>query len=408
MQLSLLEQAVIETYAESEGAVDNKAAYEKIAEKLDLTDSQRNEIAPVGKAGAFRNLFHRKVRWVQQNLKAKKLLLNPSRGKWELIKAKKDELHAIEQGKSIIAMSTSLGMALCSRNESVFEEGIIDEPVHLVLTSPPYPLRIARNYGNKGQNEYVEWLMKILEPIVNRLADGGSIVLNISNDIFLEKSPARSTYWHRLVIALEDELGLYLMDTVPWVSNKIPTPVQWASKNRYQMNATWEPCLWFTNNPLKSFANNQRVLQPHTEQHKKLMQSGGLKKQAVHGDGAYRKPVGAFGSVTEGKIQRNVLNISNYCKSGRAVSKAAKEAGLNTHGAKMPRALSDFWIKYLTEPDMLVVDPFYGTGTTGESAQLLGRRWIGVEMIWEYLKQSFTRFDDFLDTWINPKFANAF
>jgi site-specific DNA-methyltransferase (adenine-specific) len=50
------------------------------------------------------------------------------------------------------------------------------------------------------------------------------------------------------------------------------------------------------------------------------------------------------------------------------------------HPARFPVALPAFFIKLLSEPGQLVVDPFGGTGTTALAAEQLGRRWIVSEI----------------------------
>jgi hypothetical protein len=55
-------------------------------------------------------------------------------------------------------------------------------------------------------------------------------------------------------------------------------------------------------------------------------------------------------------------------------------------------SLSEFFIKFLTEPGDLVVDPFAGSNITGEVAERLGRRWLAFEIIEEYLEASRFRF----------------
>lgn len=84
----------------------------------------------------------------------------------------------------------------------------LDEPVHLCVTSPPFPLRIQRGYGNVDEAKWVDFITQALEPIVKNLVPGGSVVLNVSNDIFEAKSPSRSLYVERMVLALHDRLGL--------------------------------------------------------------------------------------------------------------------------------------------------------------------------------------------------------
>jgi site-specific DNA-methyltransferase (cytosine-N4-specific) len=69
-----------------------------------------------------------------------------------------------------------------------------------------------------------------------------------------------------------------------------------------------------------------------------------------------------------------------------------KEEGLKIHPARFPALLPKFFVKMLTEPDDLVVDPFGGSLTTGSVAEILERRWMAGEAIEEYLKAGSFRF----------------
>ncbi|HSK41104.1 MAG TPA: site-specific DNA-methyltransferase [Arenibaculum sp.] len=53
--------------------------------------------------------------------------------------------------------------------------------------------------------------------------------------------------------------------------------------------------------------------------------------------------------------------------------------GNKAHPTQKPEALLYRIIMASTEPDDVVLDPFFGTGTTGAVAKRLGRRWIGIE-----------------------------
>ncbi len=53
--------------------------------------------------------------------------------------------------------------------------------------------------------------------------------------------------------------------------------------------------------------------------------------------------------------------------------------GRKAHPTQKPEALLHRVLLAATRPDDLVLDPFFGTGTTGAVAKRLGRRWIGIE-----------------------------
>ncbi len=53
---------------------------------------------------------------------------------------------------------------------------------------------------------------------------------------------------------------------------------------------------------------------------------------------------------------------------------------------KLPLALVEKLIRFTTDPGDLVLDPFMGSGTTAVAAERLGRRWIGFEIVPEYVK----------------------
>jgi len=53
--------------------------------------------------------------------------------------------------------------------------------------------------------------------------------------------------------------------------------------------------------------------------------------------------------------------------------------GRKAHPTQKPEALLHRILLASTNPGDLVLDPFFGTGTTGAAAKRLGRRWIGIE-----------------------------
>lgn len=386
---------VLNAYIDApQGELTTQALYQEVAVRAGVPTEHAQARSPVGRAGTPRSLFQRKVRWCQQDLKAEGLLQRSprARGLWSLASRDGKTLTEANSGMRLVAFSTNLGCAIWGRAETALAG--FSEQIHLIATSPPFLLAQPRRYGGPAQEQdYIDFLCRALEPSIAHLAPGGSICLNLTNDSFMRGLPARSTYLERLTLALCDRMGMSLMDRIVWPSNKPPAPVQWASKQRVQLNSGYEPILWLCTDPARCFADNRRVLQPHSERHRKLIERGGEQRTAVYGDGAYRLRPGSFGNRTEGRIPRNVIPISNRCRDGDAHRRYAAEHRLPAHGAKQPVSVAEFLIRFLTAgEEHLVLDPFAGTGTTALAAERLGRRWIAVEAMLEYLLGGAQRF----------------
>lgn len=68
-----------------------------------------------------------------------------------------------------------------------------------------------------------------------------------------------------------------------------------------------------------------------------------------------------------------------------------RDAGRKSHPTQKPEALLHRVILSSTNPGDLVLDPFFGTGTTGAVAKRLGRDWIGLERDDNYIAVATTR-----------------
>ncbi|MDO9099685.1 MAG: DNA methyltransferase [Caldisericota bacterium] len=389
--------SVLNVYAGA-AQVTNEQLFSALCKTGALSEEEIHRRVPIGQSGELHSVAKRKVRWYQQTLKKLGLIekVPGSRALWRAAAGlvKDGDLTPAPAGVHMVAFSTRLGVAIWGDCRTVF--AALDEPIHLCITSPPYCLSRPRAYGNPNQSEYVDFICESLEPIVRHLVPGGSIALNVSNDIFMPGSPARSMYQERLLLALHDRLGLYKMDTLQWVNpSKAPGPIAWASKKRVQLNVGYEPIHWLTNDPHRVRSNNQRVLQPHSERHLKLIADGGEKRTASYGDGANRIRPGAFGRVTEGKIPRNVIQAGHRCAHQSPARAAAAAHGLPVHGAAMPFAVADFLVKFLSEEGDLVVDNFAGLKTSAEAAEVNGRRWVTSELHHEYAFCGSYRFEQF-------------
>ncbi|MFT6641390.1 MAG: DNA modification methylase [Flavobacteriaceae bacterium] len=395
LQMDMFAQ-IADVYQAAGEPIVNDALYAALAEMGEIDAKEIGKREPIGESGALHSPVKRRVRWYQQTMKQAGILekVEGSRGFWRLTEKSSKDLSRIGVGIAVIGFSTTLGIAILGSCDTVFSS--IDSPITLSIMSPPYPLAQARSYGNVSQEQYVDWICKMIGPVVKNLVRGGSICLNISNDIFVSKSPARSMYIERLILALHDRLGLHLMDRLVWQNKtKAPGPIQWASLKRVQLNVGYEPIYWMTNDPAHVKSDNRRVLQAHTEQHLKLIAQGGEQRARSNSDGAYRVMTGAYGNQTAGKIARNVLSHVHACANQQDYKRMARRDGLPVHGATMPLSLASFLIEFMSAPGDLVVDPFGGSFTTALAAERLGRRWMSTECMAEYVLGAANRFREF-------------
>ena len=71
-----------------------------------------------------------------------------------------------------------------------------------------------------------------------------------------------------------------------------------------------------------------------------------------------------------------------------------KKGGQKVHPTQKPEALLYRILLACTQPGDVVLDPFFGTGTTGAVAKRLGRRWIGIEREPGYCAAAIERITD--------------
>lgn len=72
-------------------------------------------------------------------------------------------------------------------------------------------------------------------------------------------------------------------------------------------------------------------------------------------------------------------------RNKRSVWEIATQPYAEAHFATFPLALASICILAGSRAGDAVLDPFFGSGTTGEAAERLGRQWIGIELNPQYL-----------------------
>lgn len=81
--------------------------------------------------------------------------------------------------------------------------------------------------------------------------------------------------------------------------------------------------------------------------------------------------------------RRDCDDMSNY-KTDNDVTKRFVTKSHNYHPTVKPQELMKYLIKLVAPRNAIVLDPFFGSGSTGLACEELGRRWVGIEISKEY------------------------
>ncbi len=260
------------------------------------------------------------------------------------------------------------------------------DSVDLILTSPPFALKRKKEYGNVDAKDYVPWFVDFAAEFKRILRDTGSLVIDIGGT-WIRGQPTRSLYHFELVIALCKTLGFHLAQEFYWYNpSKLPSPAEWVTVRRIRVKDAVNPVWWLSKTPHPK-ASNWRVLKPYSDSMKKLLENGYKAKLRPSGHDISEN----FSKDNKGAIPPNLLELANTDSNSTYLQKC-REHGIKPHPARFPHGLPEFFVKFLTEPGDLVVDPFAGSNVTGEVAEQLGRHWLAFEIIEEYLEASKFRF----------------
>lgn len=302
----------------------------------------------------------------------------------------------------LIWYRTTLGQAWYGDSLELMGE-IPANSVQLICTSPPFALNRRKSYGNETHGEYLEWFMPFARQFHRILKDDGSLVVDIGGT-WIKGQPTRSTYHFELVLELIKELKFHLAEEFYWYNRaKLPTPAPWVTIKRIRVKDAVNPVWWLSKTPFPK-ADNRQVLREYSASQQRLFERGSYNMG--------RRPSGhvisdKFGTNNGGAIPPNLIEVANTGSSDD-YQKYCRKAGLTAHDARFPRAVPEFFVKFLTSPGDLVVDPFAGSNVTGSVAESLGRRWWTMELDSQFMEGSASRFfnapgfDPLIDTYGPP------
>ena len=287
-------------------------------------------------------------------------------------------------------------------------KGLPDGGVRTCVTSPPY--WGLRDYGNDDQiglegspSEFVESLCQVFDEVWRVLADDGTVWVNLGDSyagasLSRASNNGRAGYGNpregtfsrlgdglkhkdlvgipwRFAFAMQ-ERGWYLRQDIIWAK---PNPMPESVTDR--CTKSHEYIFLFSKRP-KYFFDHEAIQEPAIHSEDRRAGLGRLnyrgKRQGENGTGQE-----AFVSIKDFRNKRSVWNV------GVASFKDA-------HFAVYPTALIEPCIKAGSAEGDTVLDPFSGSGTTGEVALKLGRNYIGCELNPDYARLSEKRITEAL------------
>tara|TARA_Y100001934_G_scaffold283850_1_gene408029 strand:- start:2407 stop:3393 length:987 start_codon:yes stop_codon:yes gene_type:complete len=299
--------------------------------------------------------------------------------------------------------------------------------VQCVVTSPPY--WGLRDYGSDGQlgleetpEIYVENMVEVFREIKRVLKKDGTVWLNLgdsynnyrpggviqckqtlakNNGSVVDYSGKRNNKitalkekdlvgipW-RVAFALQSD-GWYLRQDIIWHK---PNPMPESVKDRCTKSHEY---IFLLTKSAKYYYNIDAIKEKATWVENR---SSGMERNAE----SYRNKVkyndtnyGGGGTSFKGhsgnyKANGKLINPDGL-RNKRSVWSINTKPYKEAHFAVFPPKLPELCIKAGSAEGDIILDPFFGSGTTGWVAQRLGRKWIGIELNPEYIKIANKRF----------------
>jgi len=236
--------------------------------------------------------------------------------------------------------------------------------VDLIVTSPPYADQRKHTYGGIPPDEYVEWFLPISQQFFRVLKPSGSFILNIKERVV---NGERHTYVIDLILAMRKQ-GWLWTEEYCWHKRNC-YPGKWPNRFR----DAWERCLHFTKS--RRFAMYQDAVRvpvgEWAESRLRNLSETDKRRDESRVSSGFGKNVSNW-IGREWVYPNNVLHMATECYN-------------RGHAATFPVALPEWFIRLFTLPGDVVLDPFNGSGTTCVAAKQLGRHYIGIDIMEEFV-----------------------
>ncbi len=298
-----------------------------------------------------------------------------------------------------------------------------DESVHCCVTSPPY--YGLRDYGIKGQvgreatpEQYIAKLAEIFMEVYRVLKTDGTCWLNISDTycgtgskggltdpknpegrngqkVSIAQNVAGCKHkdligipW-MLAFALRDR-GWYLRNDIIWQKgNAMPESVKDRLTRSYEH-------IFLLAKSQKYFYDAAAIAEPIAEDTARRYMGGRGGSHKYSGEVPGQAGVQSFNRPRKaGEIKEEDISLFRNCRDVWLINTVPYRG---KHFAAYPPKLAERCILAGCPEGGIVLDPFFGSGTTGLAAVRNGRQYIGIELNGEYCVLAGERIGGFIES----------
>ena len=281
-------------------------------------------------------------------------------------------------GERLYRYSTQLGEMITGPAEDVMrgrEFGRLRGRIQLIFTSPPFPLVRKKRYGNRTGSDYVEWLASFAADFRDLLTSDGSLVLEMGNTWEAGK-PVMSTLGLEALLAIKEKGDFHLSQQFVWHNKaRLPSPAQWVNVTRERVTDAFTHIWWMSKSEHPK-ADNRNVLREYSKSMRQLLERQSYNAGIRPSEHQIGKT--SFLADNGGSIPPNVFHTANT-RARDAYQDYCRREGIRPHSARMAPEIVEFFVKFLTDPDDVVLDPFAGSNTTGAVCERLSRQWVSIE-----------------------------
>ncbi len=260
----------------------------------------------------------------------------------------------------------------CIEVMKTFTENTID----LMVTSPPYNCGIKYDVhiDTLNMDSYWDWTKEWLTEVYRTLKDDGRVSINIPYEVNVQERGGRVFFVSEFYQIMK-QVGFKFFGIVD---------LEEQSPHRSKTTA-WGS--WMSPSSPYIYNPKECVILAYKKHHIKKVkgepQWKGTPIEIEQEDGSLKKKI-VYEEKDKKEFMELVFGQWNYFADTKSLTKATFSMDIPTKA-----------IKILSYKNDVVLDPFAGSGTTLVAAEILGRRWLGIELSENYKQIAETRINYF-------------